>query len=459
MNNELHIFDLQRFAQDVVEFAAKNYDEDDGVIYNARSTAMTITADYENTELSYEDYEDSVVNIDASKTIYGIEITGNENNNSIKGGSGDDILDGGEGDDTLTGGRGNDTFRFRRYEGNDVITDYKSGEDTIEIAEGTISDYKAKGSDAVFNIGSNTLTVKNGSGKEITVTDENGNTSIVLPGPSPDPNPLPLGVKYNTNQTTLTISKKYEDDEIELADYADTVKTINSTAFNKEFKITANENDNVIKVGKKATTVYGGAGNDQITGGKGADVLYGEDDDDKLVGGSGADTLSGGEGNDTLTGGAGKDSFIYDGNGEDVITDYKVGQDKIYLADDIEIESVTVKGKNVTFNFGDEAKLTIKNGKNKKITLVDEDGEETIVKYKKSVVLIDDDDDERDFVEAPDAGSGYWFAKEDNFATDGLTNIITQTTNSAIDMTELSTDYSSLNKIDNKTFIAQTNNK
>ena len=431
------------------------------MIFNKSKTAVTITADYENDAFDANDYDD-LVNINASKATYDLEIIGNENNNSIIGGKGDDILNGGDGDDTLTGGKGEDTFVYKRYDGNDVITDYKPGEDKIEISEGEITDIKYKNDDVIFTIGRNTLTVKNNNGNEITITDENGDTTTETYIDNKKEAVLPLGAKYNSSKTTLTLSKKFKDEEIDLSDYADTVKTITATAVKNELTITANENNNKIKVGKKATTVYGGAGNDQITGGAGADALYGEDDDDKLVGGSGADTLSGGDGDDTLTGGAGKDVFVYDGNGADVITDYKAGQDVIQISDEVEFESVTVKGKNVTFNL-DGGKLTVKNAKNKKITFVDEDGEVISEdKYKKSATFdTDDDDDERDFIESPNTGSNYWFATDNNISANGLDNIITQTTcsNSAIDMTDLATDYLSLSKTTNKTFIAQANER
>ncbi|MBR1857891.1 MAG: hypothetical protein IJ797_00145, partial [Selenomonadaceae bacterium] len=118
-----------------------NDDDGDGLIFNKGKTAVTITADYENDAFDANDYDD-LVNINASKATYDLEIIGNENKNSIVGGKGDDILNGGDGDDTLTGGKGEDTFVYKRYDGNDVITDYKPGEDKIEISEGEITDIK-----------------------------------------------------------------------------------------------------------------------------------------------------------------------------------------------------------------------------------------------------------------------------------------------------------------------------
>jgi Ca2+-binding RTX toxin-like protein len=82
--------------------------------------------------------------------------------------------------------------------------------------------------------------------------------------------------------------------------------------------------------------VSGGDGNDDLEGGQGADTLVGgggRDEllggggDDSLDGGDGDDTLEGGRGGDTLTGGLGADRFVLrDGIGNDVITDFDLGE-------------------------------------------------------------------------------------------------------------------------------------
>ncbi|MGE4237665.1 putative Ig domain-containing protein [Hydrogenophaga sp.] len=77
--------------------------------------------------------------------------------------------------------------------------------------------------------------------------------------------------------------------------------------------------------------LYGGAGNDTLSGvggadhlegGSGDDVLDGGAGNDTLLGGTGVDTLTGGANNDTLQGGAGTDTYIIDGSvGNDTILD------------------------------------------------------------------------------------------------------------------------------------------
>jgi Ca2+-binding RTX toxin-like protein len=51
-----------------------------------------------------------------------------------------------------------------------------------------------------------------------------------------------------------------------------------------------------------AAQLFGGAGNDVLTGGSGADLLFGQSGNDTLLGKGGTDLLFGGEGNDVLTG-------------------------------------------------------------------------------------------------------------------------------------------------------------
>jgi Ca2+-binding RTX toxin-like protein len=56
--------------------------------------------------------------------------------------------------------------------------------------------------------------------------------------------------------------------------------------------------------------IYGGAGNDTLTGGNGNGILLGGDGDDRLSAGNGRDILIGGAGSDSLDGGSGDDILI-----------------------------------------------------------------------------------------------------------------------------------------------------
>lgn len=88
----------------------------------------------------------------------------------------------------------------------------------------------------------------------------------------------------------------------------------------------------------------GGRGSDRLLGGNGTDTLHGDLGHDRLLGGRaadwldggyGRDTLIGGAGNDTLTGGHGADLFVHSapGRGFDVITDFRIGVDRLVFDD------------------------------------------------------------------------------------------------------------------------------
>ena len=117
-----------------------------------------------------------VKEFDGTKITRAVKITGNSLDNKISGGAkndklyggaGNDTLIGGSGNDTLTGGAGNDVFVYSA--GNDVIADYKSG-DSIYFDGASIQSWKASGKNIIFTTDSGTLTVKNGKGKNISVT-------------------------------------------------------------------------------------------------------------------------------------------------------------------------------------------------------------------------------------------------------------------------------------------------
>jgi uncharacterized protein (TIGR03118 family) len=68
-------------------------------------------------------------------------------------------------------------------------------------------------------------------------------------------------------------------------------------------------------------SLYGNGGNDVIVGGKDGDLIFG---------GAGNDLIVGGRGQDVVFGGAGADTFAFQkGDGSDIISDFKVGEDQI----------------------------------------------------------------------------------------------------------------------------------
>ncbi|MBR6443284.1 MAG: hypothetical protein IKS46_06325, partial [Clostridia bacterium] len=174
-------------------------------------------------------------------------------NNLLRGRDGNDelVIEGGD-NNTLDGGAGNDTFVFANGSGHNTIADYTAEEDTIQIANGSISQAEiVDGTDLKFTLGGGSITVQDGVGKAISVEDGSGSYTV-----------------YAGNGT-----------------------------------LNGGEGDDRLYGGSGKDTLFGGAGNDKLYGGAGNDTLYGQRGDDELTGGAGNDTFVyyTGYGHETIT--------------------------------------------------------------------------------------------------------------------------------------------------------------
>lgn len=308
-------------------FAKQCSNMPDGVKCDINKTEIALTNDYEGNSFNVEEYFSSIKTINAFRNTNNLTIKGNSNDNIIKSGNNGSRVYGQFGDDILYGGSGNDVFYYSSGDGDDVIHNYTAGKDTIYLTNGKIDNSSVNNLDVILKIGNGSITIKEGAGKKITVTENGTTTSKVYGEPV-----IAKGSSYNKTATTFNVNSKYESNEIKASDYASSVATINASAYKKAINITGNDNNNLIK------------------------------------GGKGSDTLDGGLGDDTLTGGKGKNTFIYDGRGSDVITDYKVGDTiKTYA----NVTGSAINKKNLTLTTADGGSLFIKNGKGKRITVND----------------------------------------------------------------------------------------
>jgi Ca2+-binding RTX toxin-like protein len=97
--------------------------------------------------------------------------------------------------------------------------------------------------------------------------------------------------------------------------------TVANTALIQVFGLTGNDtlSLNEASGALPRAQLFGGGGNDTLTGGSGADQLFGEAGNDTLLGKGGNDLLFGGSDNDTLIGGDADDQVFGDGGNDRLI--------------------------------------------------------------------------------------------------------------------------------------------
>ncbi|MBQ4404016.1 MAG: hypothetical protein II857_06345 [Selenomonadaceae bacterium] len=285
---------------------------------NGGSNNDTIRGGKGNDKLFGESGNDSLAGDAGNDTL-----SGGKGNDKLLGGAGNDSLAGGTGNDTLTGGAGNDIFFYTG--GKDTITDYETG-DTIALGA-EISKSAVKSSNVVFTVGKGTLTIKDGKGKTLKMTDSDGESYVTVVG-----------------GTTLSIT----DDIKSPITAGSTIKVINASKRKTAVEIIGNDIANTINGGSKGDTIRGAGGNDYLLGNAGNDKIYGGDGDDNIWGG---------KGNDSLWGDAGADTFVYmTGDGKDVIFGFD-NDDFLQIMDDF---TPAYKNGAVTLTVG-SGSITLKN--------------------------------------------------------------------------------------------------
>ncbi len=113
-------------------------------------------------------------------TITAANLTGTNSKDNIINSGARQTVSGGTGNDTIYGYASNVLYQYASGDGKDTITDYTAGQDKIKITSGAISSYSFSGDDVTFKIGSGSITVKDGNGKKITITDAQNKTTAQI---------------------------------------------------------------------------------------------------------------------------------------------------------------------------------------------------------------------------------------------------------------------------------------
>ncbi len=225
-------------------------------------------------------------------------------NTSVTGGTGNDVVNA-SGLASATGltlslGGGDDTYRMGR--GNDAIDGGTGARDLIDLSHiGSITVVDlSTGTASGADVGSDTVTgfedIRGGSGKDFLT----GNASDNIFYASAGDDVINGGAGNNTydasvwSETTTT--------NLALGFSSNAQGTSQLTNIQNVF---GGSGDDFITGTSVANILRGGGGNDTISGGDGADTIDGGANTDILNGDAGNDILTGGLGTDTINGGAG----------------------------------------------------------------------------------------------------------------------------------------------------------
>lgn len=244
----------------------------------------------------------------------------------------------------LTGTDGVDVFAFAEGHGHDTIRDFDAAKDLIDLSgfvHGISWEDLSGNMTAITNPDDGSVV-----GVQIDLTEWGGGTVDVMGVSSVDE----LAEANFRLPDFQVIQGTDGDDSIYAHSSTPTAFAIYGGEGN-DF-LAGNSEDDAIHGGAGDDFLLGADGDDTIRGGEGNDILGGGRGDDRMDGGAGDDLLVGTSGDDTLTGGAGADIFRYgpravgeESNGNDTITDFTAGEDRIDLSyfaslegyDDLEI--------------------------------------------------------------------------------------------------------------------------
>ena len=281
---------------------------------------------------------------DGNDTLYG-----EDGSDKLFGGTGNDILFGGTGDDELIGGSGKDIFVYHNGDGKDVIADYDSGEDLIQIGNGTISSVVFGDKDTVLNVGKGSITVKNSFGKTIYVQYIDGTKKSFVDEADVNNATVQLGWRqgseFNLNEYNKTAAVK--------------AVNVNASGFGLDEYGRLDLNAEVIDItgDDRANIIWTGVFGSNINPGNGNDVIY----------------LSNVDPNKTYsnTDGSGCTWYRYRGGftidhvgGNDIIYNFMDG-DTVNLPKEDRVKYFSFNGNDVILNLNSGSKVTLKDAKDR----------------------------------------------------------------------------------------------
>ena len=167
-------------GNDIITDYAANQDKlkiSTGTLKNANISGNDVVLKVNSNSIKVKGAKNKAISItDSKKNNFALligstaadKLNGTSAADSILGGAGNDTLTGNKGNDTLTGGAGRDVFVYKLGDGNDTITDYTAGQDTIQLT-GSYTQ-STVGNNVVLKVGNGSITLRNAKGKKLTIT-------------------------------------------------------------------------------------------------------------------------------------------------------------------------------------------------------------------------------------------------------------------------------------------------
>ncbi len=294
--------------------------------------------------------QDGIENITLTGTA-AINATGNALANVITGNSGDNVIDGGTGADTMTGGAGSDTYTVDNV--GDVVIDLAAdaGTDLVfssvnfsatDANQSGIENITLTGTAAINATGNGLANVLTGNSAANVLSGGEGNDTLIG-GLGNDALTGGLGADvfvYDGYDTTVAQADVITDFSIAGGDRIDLGPT-GPASFEAlaQYLLRSNGTGDAVLSGLWDSSgqtltlsgvsafsltpdqfVFDTSGTPRIVvGTSNADLIFGGFGDDSLTGGDGNDVLVGDHGADTMTGGAGNDTYEVDNVGDIVI--------------------------------------------------------------------------------------------------------------------------------------------
>jgi surface-anchored protein len=205
-----------------------------------------------------------------------------------------------------------------------TTTFYRSADAAIGAGDVTL-DKATVSAAADLTVGVHTKTFKIGSGSKVALPGAGAPESasdyhiLATAGSFAASNPVVFTGAYRGTGGVVYVHGGLEDDTISVSPVAGGFTlAVNGTTYAytgaqvNAFAIRSHAGDDVVSgAGVNRTfVIFGGDGDDTLTGGSSTDLIFGGAGNDSLVGGAGADVLDGGAGDDRLDGGAGYDILI-----------------------------------------------------------------------------------------------------------------------------------------------------